>query len=96
MEPAWVWNLFKDVIITLCGLYNRGEVLNAAVEFAGPGVAALTTTTLTALAAKLLREKLVEEEGVQVGYRASGSQMHQGASPSATIDACPGSCSGTR
>ncbi|MCG6957205.1 MAG: homoaconitase [Gemmatimonadetes bacterium] len=32
----------KDVIITLCGLYNQGEVLNAAVEFAGPGVAALS------------------------------------------------------
>jgi homoaconitate hydratase len=29
----------KDLIITLCGLYNRGEVLNAAVEFVGPGVA---------------------------------------------------------
>ena len=27
----------KDVIITLCGLYNHEEVLNAAVEFAGPG-----------------------------------------------------------
>ena len=27
----------KDVIITLCGLYNQDEVLNAAVEFAGPG-----------------------------------------------------------
>ncbi len=32
----------KDVIITLCGLYNREEVLNAAVEFAGPGVAGLS------------------------------------------------------
>lgn len=32
----------KDVIITLCGLYNRGEVLNAAVEFGGPGVATLS------------------------------------------------------
>ncbi|MFQ5511952.1 MAG: homoaconitase [Candidatus Krumholzibacteriia bacterium] len=32
----------KDVIVTLCGLYNRGEVLNAVVEFAGPGVAGLT------------------------------------------------------
>ncbi len=26
----------KDVIITLCGLYNQGEVLNAVVEFYGP------------------------------------------------------------
>jgi homoaconitate hydratase len=32
----------KDVIITLCGLYNDGEVLNAAVEFTGPGVASLS------------------------------------------------------
>jgi len=32
----------KDVIITLCGLYNQGEVLNAVVEFAGPGVAGLS------------------------------------------------------
>ena len=32
----------KDVIITLCGLYNQGEVLNAVVEFKGPGVATLS------------------------------------------------------
>jgi homoaconitate hydratase len=32
----------KDVIITLCGLYNRDEVLNAALEFSGPGVASLS------------------------------------------------------
>jgi homoaconitate hydratase len=32
----------KDVIITLCGLYNQGEVLNAVIEFGGPGVAALS------------------------------------------------------
>ena len=32
----------KDVIITLCGLYNNEEVLNAAIEFAGSGVAALS------------------------------------------------------
>jgi len=31
----------KDVIITLCGLYNHDEALNAAIEFAGPGVASL-------------------------------------------------------
>jgi homoaconitate hydratase len=31
----------KDLIITLCGLYGD-EVLNAAVEFAGPGVASLS------------------------------------------------------
>ncbi|HOP06460.1 MAG TPA: homoaconitase [candidate division Zixibacteria bacterium] len=32
----------KDVIITLCGTFNKDEVLNHAVEFAGDGVAALS------------------------------------------------------
>ncbi len=32
----------KDVIISLCGLYNHDEALNAAVEFSGPGVASLS------------------------------------------------------
>ncbi len=32
----------KDVIITLCGLYNQGEVLNAVIEFGGSGVAHLS------------------------------------------------------
>jgi homoaconitate hydratase len=32
----------KDVIITLCGLYDRDEVLNAAVEFVGSGVGSLS------------------------------------------------------
>jgi len=32
----------KDVIITLCGLYNQGEVLNAAVEFHGAGIGTLS------------------------------------------------------
>ena len=32
----------KDVIITLCGLYNHDEVLNAAIEFTGSGVASLS------------------------------------------------------
>jgi len=32
----------KDVIITLCGLYNHDEALNAAVEFTGPGAASLS------------------------------------------------------
>ena len=31
----------KDVIITLIGLFNRDEVLNCCLEFAGPGVAHL-------------------------------------------------------
>ena len=32
----------KDIIITLCGLYNHDEVLNAAIEFSGPGVTSLS------------------------------------------------------
>ena len=32
----------KDVIITLCGLFNHDEALNAALEFSGPGVASLS------------------------------------------------------
>ena len=32
----------KDVIITLCGLYNHDEALNAAIEFTGSGVASLS------------------------------------------------------
>ncbi|NIM18914.1 MAG: homoaconitase [Candidatus Latescibacteria bacterium] len=32
----------KDVIIALCGLFNKDEVLNHAVEFAGDGIAVLT------------------------------------------------------
>ena len=31
----------KDVIITLAGVFNRDEVLNRCVEFAGPGAASL-------------------------------------------------------
>jgi homoaconitate hydratase len=32
----------KDVIITLCGLFNKDEVLNHAIEFTGDGVAHLS------------------------------------------------------
>src|SRR3974390_1657172 len=32
----------KDVIITLCGLYNHDEALNADIEFTGSGVASLS------------------------------------------------------
>jgi homoaconitate hydratase len=32
----------KDIIIALCGLYSHDEVLNAAVEFSGPGVRGLS------------------------------------------------------
>ncbi|HLI62286.1 MAG TPA: homoaconitase [Terriglobales bacterium] len=52
----------KDVIITLCGLYNREEALNAAVEFTGPGVASLT------MDARLSIANMSTEWGALVGW----------------------------
>jgi homoaconitate hydratase len=52
----------KDVIITLCGLYNSGEVLNAAVEFHGPGVAGLS------MAERLTISNMTTEWGALVGW----------------------------
>jgi homoaconitate hydratase len=52
----------KDVIITLCGLYNREEVLNAAVEFTGPGVASLS------MDARLSISNMTTEWGALVGH----------------------------
>lgn len=40
----------KDVILALCGLYAAGEVLNAVVEFTGPGVATLSMADRFAIA----------------------------------------------
>ncbi len=52
----------KDVIITLCGLYHAGEVLNAAVEFHGPGVAALSMSERMTIA------NMSTEWGALVGW----------------------------
>ncbi|PWB77788.1 MAG: homoaconitase [Holophagae bacterium] len=52
----------KDLIITLCGLYNRDEVLNAAVEFHGPGVASLSISERMAVA------NMTTEWGALVGW----------------------------
>jgi len=52
----------KDVIITLCGLYGNDEVLNAAVEFAGPGVATLSLPERLAIA------NMSTEWGTLVGW----------------------------
>jgi homoaconitate hydratase len=52
----------KDVIVTLCGLYNQGEVLNAAVEFGGPGVATLSMDARMAIA------NMTTEWGALVGW----------------------------
>ncbi len=52
----------KDVIITLCGLYNQEEVLNAAVEFAGEGAAALSMEERMSIA------NMTTEWGALVGW----------------------------
>jgi homoaconitate hydratase len=52
----------KDVIITLCGLYNQEEVLNAAVEFTGSGVASLS------MDARLSIANMTTEWGALVGW----------------------------
>ena len=52
----------KDVIITLCGLYNHEEVLNAAIEFTGPGVATLTMDERLSIA------NMTTEWGALVGW----------------------------
>jgi len=52
----------KDIIITLCGLYNRDEVLNAAVEFSGHGAASLS------MDARLSISNMTTEWGPLVGW----------------------------
>jgi len=52
----------KDVIITLCGLYNHDEVLNAAIEFSGSGVASLS------MDARLSISNMTTEWGPLVGW----------------------------
>lgn len=52
----------KDVIIALCGLYNKEEVLNAAVEFTGPGVASLSMDARFSIA------NMTTEWGALVGW----------------------------
>ncbi len=52
----------KDVIITLCGLYNHDECLNAAVEFTGQGVASLS------MDARLSISNMTTEWGPLVGW----------------------------
>jgi len=52
----------KDVIITLCGLYNQGEVLNAAIEFSGPGIGSLS------IEARLSIANMTTEWGALVGW----------------------------
>jgi homoaconitate hydratase len=52
----------KDVIITLCGLYNHDECLNASIEFSGPGMASLS------MDARLSISNMTTEWGPLVGW----------------------------
>ncbi len=61
----------KDVIITLCGLYNHDEVLNAAVEFSGPGVASLS------MDARFSISNMSTEWGPLVGWFPVDEVTHQ-------------------
>jgi homoaconitate hydratase len=58
--PSWASG--KDVILVLCGLYNKGEVLNAAVEFGGPGLKSLS------MDARLTIANMTTEWGALVGW----------------------------
>ncbi len=79
----------KDVIIALCGLFNKDEVLNHAVEFVGDGVAALSmdhrlsisnmTTEWGALAGlfpfdEMLKEFLLERAAYFAAGRRPGTR----------------------
>ncbi len=52
----------KDAILTLCGMYNSGEVLNAAIEFGGPGVETLS------MDARMSISNMTTEWGALVGW----------------------------
>ena len=52
----------KDVIVALCGRFNHEEVLNAAIEFDGPGVATLS------MDARLTIANMSTEWGALVGW----------------------------
>ena len=52
----------KDVIVALCGAFNKDEVLNAAIEFTGDGIAALPIDDRLTIA------NMTTEWGALVGY----------------------------
>lgn len=52
----------KDVILTLCGLYNNEEVLNAVLEFSGEGAAAMS------MDARLTIANMTTEWGALAGW----------------------------
>jgi homoaconitate hydratase len=52
----------KDLILTLCAMYGRGEVLNTVVEFEGPGVASLD------MSARMSVANMTTEWGALAGW----------------------------
>ena len=52
----------KDVIVALCGAFNKDEVLNAAIEFTGDGIAGLPIDDRLTIA------NMTTEWGALVGY----------------------------
>jgi len=52
----------KDVIVALCGAFNKDEVLNAAIEFTGDGIATLPVDD------RLTISNMTTEWGALVGY----------------------------
>ncbi|EKM78684.1 hypothetical protein AGABI1DRAFT_59676 [Agaricus bisporus var. burnettii JB137-S8] len=52
----------KDVIVALCGSFNKDEVLNAAIEFSGDGIEALTIDDRLTIA------NMTTEWGALVGF----------------------------
>jgi homoaconitate hydratase len=52
----------KDVIVALCGAFNKDEVLNAAIEFTGDGIGALAVDDRLTIA------NMTTEWGALVGY----------------------------
>lgn len=52
----------KDVIVALCGSFNKDEVLNAAIEFSGDGITALSVDDRLAIS------NMTTEWGALVGH----------------------------
>ena len=77
----------KDVIIALCGLFNKDEVLNHAVEFVGDGAKVLMDLFLALHAAG--REEWFEAERVLDEFRITSCAMPSVCEPDAADIGAP-------